>query len=29
MYFMFGTEPTYCLRDNIELTNIPDLKEQK
>ena len=29
MYFMFGTEPTYRLRDNIKLTDIPDIKEQE
>ena len=29
MYFMFGIEPTYRLRDNIKLSDIPDLKEQQ
>jgi len=29
MYFMFGIEPTYRLRDNIKLQDIPDLKQQK
>jgi len=29
MYFMFGIDPTYRLRENIKLKDIPDLKEQQ
>jgi len=29
MYFMFGVEPNYRLRDNLDERDIPDLKEQK
>ena len=29
MYFMFGVEPTYRLRDNLKLSDIPDIKEQE
>jgi hypothetical protein len=29
MYFMFGIEPTHRLRDNIKLSDIPDIKEQE
>jgi len=29
MYFMFGIEPTYRLRNNLKLSDIPDIKEQE
>ena len=29
MYFMFGTEPSYRLKDNLDEKDIPDLAEQK
>ena len=29
MYFMFGNEPTYRLRNNLKLSDIPDVKEQE
>jgi hypothetical protein len=29
MYFMFGVEPTYQLRNNVKLSDILDIKEHE